>query len=130
MPKSLIQEAARRGKAEAECRDLQYKINDAFNADVDKVEQKRRRKLEQKEEKRRKGLRAATASRNLYFTLVQAGWFVLCCALAYNKVWEAVPDIRRFLYGKEILAYIAMLFIFSYGRKYIRELLGVGEQRW
>jgi len=129
MSKSLIQEAARRGKSEAERRDLQYKINDAFNADVDKVEGERRRKREREEEARRKGLRAATASRNLFFTLVQAGWFVLCCALAYNKVWENVPDIRRFLYGKEILAYIAMVFIFSYGRKYIREILGVEEQR-
>lgn len=129
MPKFLIREALRRGKSEAQRRDLQYKINDAFNADVDKVEQKRRRKREREEAARRKGERAAIAGRNLYILLVQVGWFGFCAALTYNRVWEAVPDIRRFLYGKEILAYIAMLFIFIYGRKFIIEYLGVGERR-
>lgn len=117
MPRSLIREAARRGKSEAERRDLQYKIDDAFHDEVEKIERKRQRKY-----------RAAMVGRNLHIMMVQVGWLGFCVALAYNQAWRAIPDLRRFLWDKEFLAYIAMIFIFFYGRKLILQLLGVEEK--
>lgn len=129
MPKSLIKEAARRGKSEAERRDLQYKIDDAYHDEVDALELERRRKRERAEAARVRKERAAKVGRDLYIIFLQLGWFGLCFGIAYNQAWMSVSFIRPYMWNKEALAYIAMAFIFFYGRKVIKQLMGVEANR-
>jgi len=129
MPKSLIKEAARRGKSEAERRDLQYQIDDAYHDEVEALELERRRKREKAEAARVRKERAAKVGRDLYIHMLQLGWLSLCFGIAYKQAWMSVSFIRPYMWNKEVLAYIALVFIFFYGRKVIKRLMGVEENR-
>ena len=129
MPKSLIKEAARRGKSEAERRDLQCQVDDAFYDPVDEQKDGRRRKQEKAQASRIRKERMAKVGREFYILALQLGWFGLCISVALNQAWMHIPIIDDFMINNDVLGYIAMIFIFFYGRKVINQLMGVEERR-
>jgi len=129
LPKSLIKEAARRGKSEAERRDLQYQIDDAYYDKVDAVELERKRKREREVASQQRKERTAKVGRDLYILILQLGWFGLCVSVVYDRGWQSIRFIDDLVRNNDGLAYIAMFFIFFYGRKVIKQLMGVEENR-
>ncbi len=115
----LVREAARRGKEEAERRDLQYKINAAYHAEVERVEGARREKAKKEELSRRRKERAAHLSRVFTCYAAQLGWMALCIYIAFNQAWQEFPTLDDFFWNKEWLAYIGTFIVFVYGRQFI-----------
>ncbi len=124
MPSSLIREASRRGKAEASRRDLQYQVDDAYWAEVSKVEDAQTRKRERAEAKRKSRANAARAGRILLKTAITFGWLGGCVAVGVDRTWEIVPALDDLFWGNEWLAYLGLLVIFSIGRRVTLELFG------
>ena len=127
MSDPLIEEARRRGRNEAERRDLQYKIDDAYHAEVEKVEGARRRKAEQEEAARREKAQAAHTRRVLTSYAAQFGWIALCVFIAADQTWQTIPALDDFFWRKEWLAYVGLFILFVFGRRVILSMFN--EQR-
>lgn len=123
----IVKEAQRRGRAEAVRRDLQYRVDEAYHAEIERVEGPRRRKAEREEAARVRRARAAHVSRVFLCYAAQLGWMALCVFVAFDRSWEAVASLEDFFWQKEWIAYIGLFIVFVYGRRLLLTVCGIRE---
>lgn len=125
MPRSLIKEAARRGRAEADRRALQQRMNEAYHAEIDKVEDRHRRQRERAEARQRTSQNIAQAGRTLFFSSVHIGWLALCFWWGYDQSWQGIAALDGFFWDKTWLAYVGLIILYGVGHRLFNDLMGV-----